>query len=176
MQAYCDADYAGNPDDRHSTGGYVVYLGSNPISWSAKKQRTVSRSSTEAEYRQLAYTTTEVSWLRALFKDLGIVLSAPVLWCDNISSIALASNPVFHARTKHLEVDYHYVCEKVIRTELEVRYISTLDQIGDIFTKGLSLHRFNDLRFKLMVRDSPLSLRGCDKPVSVGQEKESTVK
>lgn len=136
VHAYCDADYAGDPDDRHSTGGYIIYLGSNPISWSAKKQRTVSRSSTEAEYRQLAYTAAELSWLRSLFKDLEVSLSAPVLWCDNVSSLALASNPVFHARTKHLEVDYHYVREKVIRGELQVRYISTKDQVADIFTKG----------------------------------------
>lgn len=108
VHGYSDADYAGNPDDRHSTGGYVIYLGSNPISWSSKKQRTVSRSSTKAEYRQLAYTAVELSWLRPLFKDLGIVLPAPVLWCDNVSSLALVSNPVFRARTKHLEVDYHY--------------------------------------------------------------------
>lgn len=161
IHAYCDADYAGNPDDRHSTGGYVIYLGSNPISWSAKKQRTVSRSSTEAEYRQLAYTAAELSWLRSLFKDLGIPLQPPVLWCDNVSSLALASNPVFHARTKHLEVDYHYVREKVIRGELQVRYISTKDQVADIFTKGLSRQRFTGLQYKLMVRDPTISLRGC---------------
>lgn len=160
VQAYANANYAGNPDDRHSTGGYIIYLGLNPICWSAKKQRTVSRSSTEAEYRQLAYTAAELSWLRSLFKDLHLPLPAPTLWCDNISSIALASNPVFHARTKHLEVDYHYVREKVIRGELCVRYISTQDQVADIFTKGLSRQRFTDLRFKLMVRQSPLQLAG----------------
>lgn len=160
VQAYSDADYAGDPDDRHSTGGYVVYLGLNPISWSSKKQRTVSRSSTEAEYRQLAYTAAELSWLRSLFKDLGIILPPPTLRCDNISSLALASNPIFHARTKHLEVDYHYVREKVIRGELQVRYISTVDQVADIFTKGLSRQRFTGLRSKLMVRESPHLLAG----------------
>ena len=162
LEAYSDADYAGCPDDRHSTGGYCVYLGHNPISWSAKKQRTVSRSSTEAEYRQLAYTAAELSWIRSLFKDLGIRLSTPRIWCDNISSISLASNPVFHARTKHLEVDYHYVRDKVVRKELEVCYLSTTDQVADIFTKGLSKSRFLLLTNKLMVRSRPISLRGCD--------------
>uniref|UniRef100_A0A2N9EQM2 Uncharacterized protein n=1 Tax=Fagus sylvatica TaxID=28930 RepID=A0A2N9EQM2_FAGSY len=162
LEAYSDADYAGCPDDRHSTGGYCVYLGHNPISWSAKKQRTVSRSSTEAEYRQLAYTAAELSWIRSLFKDLGVCLSTPRIWCDNISSISLASNPVFHARTKHLEVDYHYVRDKVVRKELEVCYISTTDQVADIFTKGLSKSRFLLLTNKLMVRSRPISLRGCD--------------
>ncbi|WOH07734.1 hypothetical protein DCAR_0727167 [Daucus carota subsp. sativus] len=164
IEAYSDADYAGNPDDRHSTGGYCIYLGYNPISWSAKKQRTVSRSSTEAEYRQLAYTAAEISWIRSLFRELGVPMSTPVIWCDNISSISLSSNPVFHSKMKHLEVDYHYVREKVIRKELDVRYISTVDQVADVFTKGLSSSRFKQLANKLMVRSRPISLRGGDRP------------
>jgi len=162
LEAYSDADYAGCLDDCHSTGGYCVYLGHNPISWSAKKQRTVSRSSTEAKYRQLAYTAAELSWIRSLFKDLGVRLSTPCIWCDNISSISLASNPVFHARTKHLEVDYHYIRDKVVRKELEVCYISTTDQVADIFTKSLSKSRFLLLTNKLMVRARPISLQGCN--------------
>uniref|UniRef100_A0A2N9GLJ4 Reverse transcriptase Ty1/copia-type domain-containing protein n=1 Tax=Fagus sylvatica TaxID=28930 RepID=A0A2N9GLJ4_FAGSY len=86
------------------TPGLLVYLGSNPITWSAKKQATVSRSSTESEYRALATASAEVCWLRTLLKDLGIYLSQPpILWCDNVSALAIASNPVFHARTKHIE-------------------------------------------------------------------------
>ena len=162
LEAYLDVDYAGCPDDRHSTGGYCVYLGHNPISWSAKKQRIVSNSSTEAKYRQLAYTAAKLSWIRSLFKDLGVCLSTPRIWCDNINSISLASNPVFHARTKNLEVDYHYVRDKVVRKELEVCYISTTDQVADIFTKGLSKSRFLLLTNKLMVRSRAISLRGCD--------------
>ena len=80
----------------------IAFLGYNPISWSAKKHRTISQSSTEAEYRQLAYTTVEISWLRSLFRDLVVDLSTPLIWCDNISSISLASNPVFHSKMKHL--------------------------------------------------------------------------
>ena len=162
LTAFSDADYAGNPDDRHSIGGYCIFLGHNPISWSAKKHRTISHSSIEAEYRQLAYTAAEISWFRSLFKDLGISLTIPLILCDNISSISLASNPVFHSRIKHLEVDYHYVREKVIRKELEVRYLSTTDQVADIFTKGLSFVRLKNLANKLMVHACPISLRGCD--------------
>ena len=93
----------------------MVFLGSSPISWSSKKQSTVSRFSTEAEYRALATTAAELSWLRQLFRDLLLFLHhIPVLWCDNVSTIALASNPVFHARTKHVEVDYHFIRERVL--------------------------------------------------------------
>ena len=79
LQGFSDADYGGDPDDRHSTGGYCIYLGGCPISWSAKKHRTISRSSTEAEYRQLAYTTAEISWLRSLFRDLHLTLTTPII-------------------------------------------------------------------------------------------------
>lgn len=142
LEAYSDADYTGDPDDCNSTRGYYIYLGYNPISWNAKKHCTVSRSSTEAEYRQLAYTAAEILWLRTLFKDLGVFLSVPLIWCHNISSISLASNPVFHARMKHLEVDYDYVRQKVIRRELDVCFICIKDQVANVFTKGLSSSRF----------------------------------
>ncbi|KAM1873468.1 hypothetical protein ACFX13_007300 [Malus domestica] len=160
LTAFSDADYAGDPDDRRSTGGYCLYLGSNLVSWSAKKQNGVSRSSTEAEYRQLAITAATLSWFRMLFRDLQFPLHCHTLFCDNISAISLASNPVFHARTRHVEVDYHYVREKVVRKELDVRYLSTHDQIADIFTKGLSLPRFRLLVSKLPVLDFTVSLRG----------------
>ena len=133
-------------------------MGANLISWSAKKQSTVSCSSTESEYHQLAHTAAEISWLRHLMKDLRIFLPTPIIWCDNISSISLASNPVMHARTKHLEVDYHYVWEKVVRKELGIRYICSDDQVADVFTKGLSTPRFEKLKAKLMVRQRPIIL------------------
>jgi hypothetical protein len=161
LQAFCDSDWAGSPDDRRSTSGYGVYLGNSLVSWSAKKQAVVSRSSTESEYRAMSITTAELFWLRMLFKELGVALPhAPVLWCDNVSALALASNPVFHARTKHIEVDYHFVREKVVNGDILIKFISTHDQIADIFTKGLSTARFNFLKSKLMVVPPPISLRG----------------
>ena len=146
LVAYCDADWAGDPIDRRSTNGFCVFFGSSPVSWGAKKQPTISRSSTEAEYRCLALTAAELSWLRSLLRDLHIPLcKMPIIWCDNISAISLASNPIYHARTKHLEVDYHYIREKVVNKELAVQYVSTHEQIADIFTKGLSSKKVRDL-------------------------------
>ena len=159
LQAYCDSDWAGSPHDRRSTNGFCIFLGPNPISW--KKQPTVARSSTEAEYRYLSHIAAEVTWLCSLLCDLHIPLSTiPVIWCDNVSAISLAFNPVFHARTKHIEIDYHFVCEKVAHKLLDVRFLSTLDQVADIFNKGLHSARVRDLQAKLCVQPCPHQLEG----------------
>ena len=146
--------------DRRSITGIVVFFGNCPITWSAKKQATVSRSSTEAEYRALASSTAELCWICMLLRDLGVFLPRPpLLWCDNVSALAIASNPVFHARTKHIEVDYHFVRERVLKHDLLVKYISSHDQLADIFTKGLPSPRFHWLTSKLMWK-FPFRLRG----------------
>lgn len=161
LQAFCDSDWAGDPDDRRSTTGFGIFLGSCLISWTAKKQPVVARSSTEAEYRAMALATTDLYWLRMLFKDICVPLfSSPILWCDNIGALALASNPVYHARTKHIEIDYHFIREKVVNRDISIKFISTHDQIADIFTKGLSSVRFGSLRNKLMICSAPIRLRG----------------
>ena len=122
----------------------------------------------------MAMTTAEMFWLRMLFQELCLSLfMAPTLWCDNVSALALASNPVFHARTKHIEVDYHFIQrtkhikvnyhfirEKVMNDDILIKFISTVDQLVDIFTKELSSACFALLQSKLMVLPSPLSLRG----------------
>uniref|UniRef100_A0A2N9FFT0 Reverse transcriptase Ty1/copia-type domain-containing protein n=1 Tax=Fagus sylvatica TaxID=28930 RepID=A0A2N9FFT0_FAGSY len=128
LSVFSDADWAGDPNDRRSTLGLLVYLGSHPITWFAKKQPIVSRSSTESEYRALATASAEVCWIRTLLKDLEIYLSQPpILWCDNVSALTIASNPVFHARTKHIEVDFHFIRERVLRKDLVVKFVSTTD-------------------------------------------------
>ena len=127
-----------------------MYLCPTPISWYAKKQNTIARCSTAAEYRSSAHTATELSWVRTLLKDLRIYLPAcPSIWCDNIFAVALASNPVFHARTKHVEVDYHFIWENVLRKDLSIHHISTQDNVADIFTKGIHPKRFYLLSSKL---------------------------
>jgi hypothetical protein len=160
ITAYCDSDWAGNPDDRRSTTGFGIFLGPNLISWTAKKQHIVSRSSTEAEYRSLSLATAEMYWLRMLLKELQVILpSPPLLWCDNSGALAIASNPVNHARTKHIKVDIHFVLEKVLNRDILLKHISTLEQLADIFTKGHTAARFSFLHDKLMDLP-PISLRG----------------
>ncbi|CAN6555176.1 unnamed protein product [Malus baccata var. baccata] len=123
---------------RRSMTGYLVFLGNNPILWQSKKQSSVSISSTETEYKALAHTTDDLTWIRAVLKDLEIFLpTPPVIRCDNMSTIALSANPVFHSRIKHLDRDYHFVLETVQQGDLEVSYIPTKDQYADILTKGL---------------------------------------
>jgi hypothetical protein len=121
LTAFTDVDWVGDSSDHRSTSGITVFLGHNPITWVSKKQHTVSHSSTEAEYRSLAAGAAELAWLRQVLCDLGLYLaSAPVIWCDNTSALALASNPVFHGCTKHIEVDYHFVREKVVRGDISI--------------------------------------------------------
>jgi hypothetical protein len=153
VSAFSDADWVGCFDDRKSTGGFAVFLGSNLISWSARKQATVSRSSTEAEYKAMANATAEVMWIQILMDELKIPCPrAARLWCDNMGAKYLSSNPVFHARTKHVEVDFHFVRDRVLQRRLDVRYISTKDQVADGFTKALTQQKLEEFKGNLNLR------------------------
>ena len=161
LSGYTDADWAGSPYDRRSTSGYSFTLGSGAVSWSSKKQPTVALSSTEAEYRGAALAACEIDWLCTLLHSLDIVVDyAVVLYCDNMSSIKLSSNPVFHARTKHIEVHYHFIREKVIAGEIDLQHVSTTMQVADIFTKSLGTEKFQQFRNSLGVMSIDVSLRG----------------
>ena len=133
IQALSDADWAGSSLDRRSTGGYCIFLNNSLISLRAKKQPTVVQSSTEAEYRSLANIAAKITWICKLLIDIAYPLpSSPRLWCDNVFAISLAKNPIFHAWTKHVEIDYHYICENVLANQVSVQFVCTQDQIADI--------------------------------------------
>ncbi|GLT53695.1 hypothetical protein SLA2020_269500 [Shorea laevis] len=126
-----------------------------------KSKPTVACSSTKAEYCAMAIIAAELFWIRMLFKEMKIMLSAPpILWVNNLGARALASNPVFHARTKHIELDYHFIRETIVNQDISACSISTVDQLADIFTTGLTTSRFLLLRDNLMVRSLPVSLPG----------------
>lgn len=152
LHAFSNADWAGDSDDYLSTNAYVIYLGSNPISWSSKKQCGVSRSSTEAEYRAVANTASEIRWLCSLLIELHIQLSTtPVIYCDNIGATYLCANPVFHSRMKHIALDYHFVRNMIQSNALRVSHVSTRDQLADALTKPLSRASFQSASFKIGV-------------------------
>lgn len=110
LEGFSNPDWASNVDDRRSTSSNCVFLGNNLLTWSSRNQKVVARSSIEAEYKSLSTAASELLWFQSLFKELGIVLEGPaVLWCDNMGVNSLASNPFFYARTKHIEIDVHFV-------------------------------------------------------------------
>jgi len=132
----------------------------------------VSRSSTKSEYKALANASAELIWIQTLLRDLRVSLPrAPILYCDNIGATYLTSNPIYHARTKHIEIDYHFARDQVADKYLEVRFISGKDQLADVLTKPLPSSRFLQLNFNLNVRVPTSSLRGrirsSDKDTSV---------
>lgn len=158
LHAYSDADCAGDVDDYISTNAFILYLGSTPIAWSSKKQTSVTRSSTEAEYRAVAYTAAEMKWVCSLLTELGVTLThPPVVFCDNVGATYLSANPVFHSRMKHLALDFHFVRENVRSGALRVTHVSTKDQLADALTKPLPRARFTELMNKIRVVSLPPS-------------------
>ncbi|GMJ10230.1 hypothetical protein HRI_004692200 [Hibiscus trionum] len=142
-------NYAACPNSRRSVTGYCMYFGTSLISWKSKKQQTVSRSSCEAEYRAMTSATCELMWLTSLLSSFGVKVSSTSLYCDNQSAIQLASNQMFHERSKHIEVDCHFIRDKVRESFLKLFHLRSACQLADILTKSLHAPAFDSIVSKM---------------------------
>nr|GEZ11479.1 ribonuclease H-like domain-containing protein [Tanacetum cinerariifolium] len=149
---YTDADWAGCPSTRWFTSGYCVFLGDNLLSWSAKRQHTISCSSAESKYQGVANVVAETAWIRNLLRELhSPLLTATLVYCDNVSVVYMSANPVQHQRTKHLEIDIHFVRDMVKAGHVWILHIPSRLQYADIFIRCLSSALFEDFRSRLSV-------------------------
>ncbi|KAE8729594.1 Detected protein of unknown function [Hibiscus syriacus] len=150
LTAFADADWGGSLTDGKSTTAYVLYLGSNVVSWKSARQKTVLRSSTEAGYRALAHSTAEILWVQHLLQEIGVSLaSSPILFCDNLSAMYVCKNLVFHSRIKHLALDFFFVWDLVVVGSLHVHHVPSTSQLADALAKPLSWK----LLLSLLVQD-----------------------
>ena len=154
VERFTDASWAWSKEDRRSTSGYCVFVGGNLVSWKSKKQGVVFCSSAESKYRAMTQSVCEIMWLHQLLMEVDIKTVVPAkLWCDNQVALHIASNPVFHERTKYIEIDYYFVREKIQLGLISIGYVKTREQLGDIFTKALSGDRVSYLCNKLGMID-----------------------
>jgi hypothetical protein len=151
---YSDSDYAGCKVDRKSTSGTCQFLGRSLVSWSSKKQTSVALSTAEAEYVSAGQCCAQLFWMRQTLRDFGYNLSKVPLLCDNEIAIRMADNPVEHSRTKHIDIRHHFLRDHQQKGDIEVFYVSTENQLADIFTKPLDEKTFCRLRSELNVLDS----------------------
>ncbi|CAJ2638092.1 unnamed protein product [Trifolium pratense] len=153
-KGYCDSDWAGSVDDMKSTSGYVFNLGSGVISWCSKKQDNVAQSSAEAEYLAAGLATQQSLWLRRILEDIGEKQDGSLqLHCDNKSAIAMAKNPVFHSRTRHINIKHHFIRSVIEEGDVQLIFCSSQEQLADIFTKALPRGRFQQLREAMGVKE-----------------------
>ncbi|KAK4275990.1 hypothetical protein QN277_018994 [Acacia crassicarpa] len=165
IQSYTDSDRGGIstkknkdeeiqiiPENKRSTSGYCIYLGANPIMWVSRKQQVVSKSTTEVEYRSVADSIIDLMWILPLLKIMSIdVVKTPCIWCDNIGTAALASNPILHSKTKHVELDVHFIREKVATGIVTVGYVPSAYQMANVLTKPQVYSMFAFCRAKMNI-------------------------
>jgi hypothetical protein len=147
LKGYTDSDWGGCVDDSRSTSGYLFSLNSGVFTWSSKKQETTAQSTAEAEYIAAASAVNQAIWLRKMLKDLGHEqIEATKIMCDNSSAVSISKNPVFHGRTKHIKIKFHFIREVQQSNEVMLIHCSSEEQLADIFTKPLPKERFETLR------------------------------
>jgi hypothetical protein len=146
LEAFCDADYAGDVDSRKSTGGFAFMLNEGAVSWASKLQPTVAVSTTEAEYMAAAAAAKEALWFSKLLATFGLTVSPISIWCDSQSAMHLIKNAVVSQRSKHIDVQHHFLKERVARGEVLFKYCSTTANVADCLTKALPSVKFADFR------------------------------
>ncbi|WMV50790.1 hypothetical protein MTR67_044175 [Solanum verrucosum] len=167
IMVYSDSDWAGDPTDRTSTIEYVIYIGSTPVSLSFKKQRFVSRSYTEAEYRVVVVALAETNWITNILRELHFYLSCiHHILCDNIRTTYICENPVFHSKMKHIAIDFHFVRDQVVNKEVEVKHLHVVDQVADVQTKPLASASFSRMFDNLGIVDVNTNLRGPKRDIT----------
>ena len=161
LHAFTNADWRADRDSRKSTSGYFALVGGNLVSWKSKLQKVVAMSSAKAEFRGIAKGITEVLWLRKLLKELGYTPEKSCeLYCDNMAAIRISENPVKHDRTKHVEIDRHYIKDHLDGKIITLPFVRSEDQLADILTKAFSTQAFDQVLSKLDVRDATIQLEG----------------
>lgn len=154
IEGYTYSDWAGNQTNRRSTSGYFTFVEGNIVTWRSKKQKVVAKSSAKAKYRGMAYGVCELLWVKNVLQDLGIDYEKPMsLHCDNKAAIEIAHNPVQHDRTKHVEVDRHFIKENLDRRVIQFSFVRSKDQLADVLTKAVSRRAFHDAINKLGMID-----------------------
>lgn len=154
IEIFTDADWAGDKEDRKSTSGYCTFVWGNLVTWRSKKQSVVARSSAEAEFRAIALGICEGIWLKRVLEEIGVHSILPVkMYCDNMAAINISHNPVQHDRTKHVEIDRHFIRENIDNGIVSLTYIPSREQTADVLTKGLAKDKFKHFVGKLDMMD-----------------------
>ncbi|GJV87558.1 retrovirus-related pol polyprotein from transposon TNT 1-94 [Tanacetum coccineum] len=163
-QLYTDADWAGDKGDRRSTSGYLTLVGGNLVTWRSKKQKVVALSSAEAEFRGIARGITEVLWIRKLLTEIGYPPQEPSkVMSDNKAAIQISENPVQHDRTKHIEIDRHFIKEKLEAEVITLPFVRSQDQLADILTKAVNERTLHECLGKLNFGNPTIQLEGSVK-------------
>jgi hypothetical protein len=150
LLGYSDSDFAGDLDTRKSTTGYLFMLNGGPISWASQKQPCVALSTCEAEFMASCEAAKNLLWLKQFFKDIEIEQNCTTLCMDNQSAIKLINNPVFHKKSKHIDVKFNFIREKVQQKLIVIKYVPSSEQLADIFTKALPAVQFANLRDQIL--------------------------
>jgi len=153
VHAYVDADWGSCMDTRRSTTRFCIFLGNSLVSWKAKRQKTVSKSSAEVEYRALASISTEIVWLKNLLTDFHISTPHAVIYCDNQATIQIAANPSHHEHTKHMDIDLHFVREHVEKGTIKLNHIRKHHQLANCFIKSLPITSFLSILSKMGIEN-----------------------